>query len=79
MNFFWNYQAVREIRYRPELGWYFTYGIRARRRSVRGWDQIESVHDVTTDRGFADQLAEEFSVYQLSPVHLRDTVLDQIS
>lgn len=78
MDIFWNYQAVQEVQYRSELGWYVTYGIRASKKTVQGWEWIEWVHDVTTDRRLAGRLAETFRRYQLSPVHLREAILDKI-
>lgn len=62
----------------PELGRYDTYGIQAKRRVLHGWEQIELIHDVTTDRKFADLLVNLFNRRQLSPVHLRDALEDML-
>lgn len=75
----WHYQAVRELRDDPEIGQYLTYGIRASRRTMRNWEQIELLHDVTTEGPVAEKLAELFTLHQLSPIHLRDVIEDIFS
>ena len=72
----WNYQPITETRYKPGFGQYHTYGIQASRKTVRGWEQIELLHDVTTSSRFAEKPAELFNLYQLSPIHLRDILED---
>ncbi|MBC8547822.1 hypothetical protein H8711_12960 [Clostridiaceae bacterium NSJ-31] len=78
MNNIWNYQAVWETQYRPELGQYRTCGIQASRKMMRGWEPIELLHDVTVSNRFAEKIAKRFSLYQLSPLHLKDAVEDML-
>lgn len=62
----------------PELGRYDTYGIQAKKKVIRGWEQIERIHDVTTDRKFASLLVSLFNQHQLSPIHLREALEDML-
>lgn len=77
-NMNWYYQAIAESMNDPELGQYDTYGIQAKKKVIRGWEQIELIHDVTTDRKFAYLLASLFNLHQLSPIHLRDALEDML-
>ena len=79
MNGFWRYEAMEEIQYRPEVGRYRTYGIRAIRRTAQGWEQLELLHDVTISGQFAENLARLFDKYQLSPLQLREVMEDVLS
>ena len=72
----WSSEAVPEMQYRPELGQYLTYGIQARRKTAQGWEQIEWIHDVTTENQYAINLAEAFTRFQISPAHLREILED---
>lgn len=73
----WRYLAIPETMDDPELGQYDTYGIQAK-KVIRGWEQIELIHDVTTDRKFANLLVSLFNRRQLSPIHLRDALEDML-
>lgn len=78
MNGTWSYQAVKETGYNPELGEYCTYGIRACKITAGSWEQVDLFHDVTVSPSLAEQLAERFSLYQLSPIHLKDVIEDTL-
>ncbi len=74
----WRYAATSERLYSPELGRYVSYGLVAEVRNGSVWNQVEFIHDITTDRLVARQMAELFTEHQLSGVHLRDAVEDML-
>ena len=76
MCYFWKYEIQMEWLYHPDLGWYMTYMIMAERKIINGWEQIKTIHDVTTKRTLAIKIASMCNEYQLSPVHMRDVIDD---
>lgn len=70
----WNYHAVKELRYSPELGRYLTYGIRA----LEGGRPVAHIHDIAADGHFVQRLAEDFCFHHLSPLHLQDVIEDML-
>jgi len=70
------YIVVGERRYSPGLGAYRAYGILAVRVDQRR--RAAYVPDVSTDRAFVSGLAERCADGQLSPIHLRDVVMDAL-
>jgi len=70
------YTAVGERRYFPGLGAYRTYGILAVRADRK--QRAAYVPDISTDRAFVSGLAERCTDGQLSPIHLRDVVMDAL-
>ncbi len=73
---FWKYRVVREIQQDPELGQYFTYGLKAELETEFGFEQVELAHDVTTDCRLAQEIADRFTFCQLSPIHLKEAIED---
>ena len=74
MNQLWRYAAKLEWQYHPSFGWYETYLLLAERKLCNNWKQIEIIHDVTTKRMVAKQIASLCTENQLSPVHIRDMI-----
>ncbi len=72
------YEAFGERLYASEIGWYVSYGIRAYQKTGSRWDVILSVSDVSPDREEAEKLAQRCTAGQLSPIHLRDVIEDQL-
>lgn len=63
------YQLITETRNHPLMGEYQTYGICC--------DQI-SIPDISAKPQFVEHLIHLFTELDLSPIHLKDVVLDQI-
>jgi len=70
------YIVVGERRYSPELGVYRSYGILAVRADQKR--RAAYVPDVSVDRAFVSRLAERCTNGQLSPIQLRDAVMDAL-
>ena len=77
-NVHWSYQPICESVFDPELGKYDTYGIRASRKTPEGWELIEFIHDVTTEKELVKKMARLFNIHQLSPIHLREVLIDML-
>lgn len=67
----WEYEAVEERVTRPDIGEYVTCALR-----VRTAEGAITLHDVSVDRRFVEQLAGLLNDGQLEPVHLREVVED---
>lgn len=72
------YILVEEKRYAPELGVYRSYGIMAVRLSSQGKEPLAYVRDISTDRALVAALVRRCTRGGLSPVHLRDFILDTL-
>ena len=72
------YILVEERHYAPELGSYRSFGIMAVRLSSQGREPLAYVRDVSTDRAFVAALVRRCTHSGLSPVHLRDFILDTL-
>ena len=70
--------AVEETYCTPENCSYTAYSIYAEELTSQGWVHALSIPDVSCDKGFAMQLAEQCTRIQLSPMHLLDVVLDML-
>ena len=70
------------IRYRPiqtcDPAFGPTYGIIGEENEGNTWRAVSVVKDVTPNGQFAAELAEKFTRGQLSPLHLRDAIMDSI-
>lgn len=67
---------MKESRYTPDSGAYFTYAIHAYTSTGCGWSYCLSVSDVSADFSAVQQLAQQCTDLQLEPVHLLDVVND---
>lgn len=65
----WEYEAVEERVTRPDLGEYASWGLR-----VRTAEGAVTLHDVSVERRFVEQLAGLLNDRQLEPVHLQEVV-----
>ena len=72
------YILVEEPHHDPELGDYRSFGIAAVRCSFQGRETMASVKDVSTNRAVAAALVRRCNRGRLSPVHLRDYILDTL-
>lgn len=72
------YILVEEQHDASELGGYRSFGIMAVRLSSRGREPLAYVRDVSTDRAFAAALVRRCNRGGLSPVHLKDFILDTL-
>ena len=76
MNDLIQYIMVPKIRYAPGIGTYVSYDIAEYDCFKR--DIMTIVWDVTSDRDLALRMCERFNRYQLSPIHLKEAILDMI-
>ena len=74
MNSYWKYEVRPERRYNPDLGWYDTYMLLAKRKIPIGWEEIEIIHDVTTKYTLAWKIAAFCTECQLPPIHTRSVI-----
>ncbi len=65
------YVLVEEQLFTPELGEYRSFGIRTKNGE-------DFVSDVSTDRAFVSELVERCNREEVSPIHLRDIVVDAL-
>ena len=65
----WKHEAVEERVARPDLGEYTTWALR-----VRTAEGTVTLHDVSVERRFVEQLAGLLNDLQLEPVHLQEVV-----
>lgn len=72
------YILVEEQRFSPELGAYRSYGIMAVRLSSQRRESLAYVRDISTDRALVAALVRRCNRSGLSPVHLRDFILDTL-
>ena len=78
MDAVWAYVMLPETCSSPELGSYLTYGIQILRKTERGFEVLEHIHDITLEAALAKQLTELFFRNQLSPVHIWDVLADML-
>ena len=71
------YIVMPKIRYAPDIGTYTSYDIAA--YDCFSLDIVEIVWDVTPDRNLALRIVERFNRFQLSPIHLKDAILDMLN
>ncbi|MDR1706290.1 MAG: DUF6514 family protein [Clostridiales bacterium] len=75
----WKYYAVPERLYSADFGkWFYSYGILAAQKTEGGWAFADMIHDAAPSFPDARRMAEMFTKYQLSPVHLKDAVEDMM-
>lgn len=68
----WEYHVIAEICSLPECGAYTAYGL-----TVQCGDETQAtIHDISTNQHFVQQLAALFNRHQLSPRHFREVVED---
>lgn len=70
------YFPVEESLFSPYLDHYDSFGIAAAEYTPTGWKQIAFLSDVSPDGAFVAALANRFTLYQLSPIHLKEVVED---
>lgn len=71
------YIMMPKIRYAQGTGTYVSYDIAAYDSFRRGITAL--VPDATPDRELALCMVGRFNRYQLSPIHLRDAILDMLN
>lgn len=71
-----SYETVRETRYLPDVGRYFTYGIRATRKVQLNQTEVLHVSDVSSNRRKVEALVESMNHNHLYPIHFLDVVED---
>lgn len=72
------YVLVEEHLYSPETGPYHSYGIMALHSAGDEEKRLLYVPDVSTDRDAAAGLARRCTCAELSPVHLREVLMDAL-
>lgn len=70
------YIVIGKQRHSPELGVYQSYGIAAIQADQNR--RAAYVPDISADRTFVSKLAERCMDGKLSPIHLRDVVMDAL-
>lgn len=76
MNDLTQFIMIPTIRYSTGIGTYVSYDIAAYDSFER--DIVAIVWDATVDRNLALHMCQKFNRYQLSPVHLKEAILDMI-
>lgn len=71
-----SYFIFRRKKYAPEVGTYYSYDIVAYGLLHQGPVQI--LQDVSTDAELVFRMVMAFNRYSLSPLHLKDAVLDML-
>ena len=55
------------------------YGLQCMRRCQDAWVSVDEIEDISTAQDNVLHMAEQFTALELSPLHFRDAVLDQVS
>ena len=71
-----SYFMFRRKKYAPEIGTYYSYDIVVYGLLHQGPVQI--LQDVSTDAELVFRMVMAFNRYSLSPLHLKDAVLDML-
>ena len=64
------YIPLEQTHYSPDIGEYHAWGISA----FEGSQLLISVLDISTDKSFVTNIANQCTSEQLSPLHLRDVI-----
>ncbi len=75
----WQYQPVKKLNSHTDLGTYETYSLQLFHCCDGKRQPIASIDDISVDQEFVEQLALQFTLHQLSPVHFLDAVCDAIT
>lgn len=70
------YFLAKSKKYAPEIGDYHSFALVAYRELYR--PPVAVLRDVTPDGDLALRMIQTFNRHQLSPIHLRDAVLDML-
>lgn len=73
----YQYIMISSLKYAPGIGTYASFDIAAYDCFKR--DIVSIVWDVTSDRDLALRMCERFNRYQLSPIHLKEAILDMLA
>ena len=74
----YRYTIFEQQLFEEHIGYYRTFGIEGCVRTDSGWQPCIRLPDVSVDREFTRRLAGRCTSSQLSPVHLKDAVLDAL-
>ena len=74
----YRYTIFEQQLFEKHIGYYRTFGIEGCVRTDSGWQPCIRLPDVSVDREFAHWLAGRCTSSQISPVHLKDAVLDAL-
>ena len=69
------YETVEEYLFSEELGHYKTFGIRGTDASGK---EVTFCSDVSANEALAHDICEKCNLFQLSPMHILDVILDSI-
>lgn len=70
------YFIKSQKKYAPEIGNYHSFDLVAYHELYR--PPVAVLRDVTPDGNLALRMAQAFNKHQLSPIHLKDAVLDML-
>jgi hypothetical protein len=70
------YSVIAEIWRSSDNGEYLVYGLLVSERVTGRWRGLDAIHDITTVRRTADEMARAFNFRRLSPRHFREAVED---
>ena len=76
MNDLIQYIMMPKIRYATGIGTYVSYDIAEYDCFKR--DIMTIVWDVTSDRDLALRMCERFNRYKISPIHLKEAIIDML-
>lgn len=69
------YVPFKEPRNTDGIGDYISIGIKALNN---GGEEVLSISDVSSDEPFVTSLCEHYTDLQVSPIHLRDVLMDEL-
>ena len=76
--FQWQYQPVKTIQSHPDTGTYTAYGLALYQCENGHRQAISQINDISVNQEFVENLALQFTLHQLSPVHFLDAILDSL-
>ena len=71
-----SYFMFRRKNYAPEIGTYYSYDIAAYGPLIMG--PVQMIRDVSVDAELVFRMVMAFNKYSLSPLHLKDAILDML-
>ncbi len=72
------YQIIPDYLFRPDLGWYHSYGIQAFTNHEGIRKAVHTIHDVSVLKSHVESTVELLNAERVSLVHFRDVVEDSL-
>ena len=72
----YKYTVVTESLFHQDIGNYVSYGILCTDEISE--TTVSFISDVSSNKNLVDSIADKFTEFQLSPIHLREAIEDEL-